>query len=170
MAVTETKAADIKTNSYEAMFLLGPSGADGDKAIALVRGMVEKHGGAISVIKKWDERKLAFEIGKQKRGTYVIAFFKAPTTTIKPLERDVLLSEDVMRILVTRAEHLSLAEMEAVEPQPIAPPPERNPWDRPEGGGYGGGGGGGGDRDRGPRGPRGPRRDDSVPAGADVKD
>ena len=159
MAATETK-----TNTYEAMFLLGPSGADGEKAVALVRGMVEKHGGSILVIKKWDERKLAFEIGKQKRGTYVIAFFKAPPTTIVPMERDVKLSEDVMRVLVTRAEHLNETEMAAVEPQPIAPPPERNPWDRPEGG-YGGGGG-----DRGPRGPRGPRRDESVPAGADAKD
>jgi small subunit ribosomal protein S6 len=171
MAATTEINTPTKTNTYEAMFLLGPSGADGEKAVALVRGMVEKHGGSILVIKKWDERKLAFEIGKQKRGTYVIAFFKAPAGSIKPLERDVLLSEDVLRVLVTRAEHLSEAEMAAVEPQPIAPPPERNPWDRPEGGGYGGGGGGGGgDRDRGPRGPRGPRRDDSVPAGADAKD
>ena len=77
----------------------------------------------------------------------------------------MLLSEDVMRVLVTRAEHLNETEMAAVEPQPIAPPPERNPWDAPS---YGGGGGGGGDR--GPRGPRGPRRDDSVPAGAEAKD
>ncbi len=161
-------ATETKTNTYEAMFLLGPSGADGEKAVALVKGMIEKHNGQILVIKKWDERKLAFEIGKQKRGTYVIAFFKALTTAIKPLERDVLLSEDVMRILVTRAEHLTEAEMAAVEPQPIAPPPERNPWDRPEGGGFGGGGDRGGDR--GPRGPRGPRRDESVPAGADAKD
>ncbi len=158
-------ATEVKQNVYEAMFLLGPSGADGDKAVSLVKGMVEKHGGAIKVIKKWDERKLAFEIGKQKRGTYVIAYFTAPTTAIVPMERDVKLSEDVMRVLVTRAEHLNEAEMNAVEPQPIAPPPERNPWDRPEGG-YGGGGGGGG-RDRGPRGPR---RDDSVPAGADAKE
>jgi small subunit ribosomal protein S6 len=173
MAKTKTKTepqttaapAEVKLNTYEAMFLLGPSGADAEKAVSLVRGMIEKHGGQILVIKKWDERKLAFEINRQKRGTYVISFFKAPAPAIAPLERDVKLSEDVMRILVTRGEHLTEAEMNAVEPQPIAPPPERNPWDRPEGG-YGGGGGG--DRDR-SRGPRGPRRDE-APAGADAKD
>ncbi len=151
------------TNTYEGMFLLGSAGADGEKAVGMVRTLVEKHGGQILVIKKWDERKLAFEIGKAKRGTYVIAYYKAPTTAIAPLERDVKLSEDILRVLNTRAEFMSADEMNAVEPQPIAPPPERNPWDRPEGGGGFGG-------DRGPRGPRGPRRDDSVPAGADAKD
>ena len=171
MAATTEINTPTKTNTYEAMFLLGPSGADGEKAVALVRGMVEKHGGSILVIKKWDERKLAYEVQGQKRGTYVIAFFKAAGANVTAFERDVRLSDDILRVMVLRADHLSPEEMAAVEPQPIAPPPERNPWDRPEGGGYGGGGGGGGgDRDRGPRGPRGPRRDDSVPAGADAKD
>ncbi len=156
-------ATVTKTNQYEGMFLLGPSGADAEKAIAIVRGMIEKHSGTIQVIKKFDERKLAFEVKKQKRGTYVIAFFTAPSPSITPLEREVKLSEEVLRVLVLRAEHLNLDEMNAVEPQPIAPPPERNPWDRPDGG-YGGGGG-----DRGPRRddrPRGPRREETADAGA----
>ena len=167
MAATAETTAATKTNTYEGMFLLGPSGADGEKATALVRGMIEKHGGQILVIKKWDERKLAFEVNKQKRGTYVIAFFKAAPGSITPLERDVKLSEDVLRVLITRGEHLNEQEMAAVEPQPIAPPPERNPWDRPEGGG--GFGGDRGPRGGGDRGPRGPRRDE-APVGADAKD
>jgi small subunit ribosomal protein S6 len=121
-----------KTNQYEAMFLLGPSGADAEKAIAIVRAVIEKHGGQIQVIKKWDERKLAYEIGKQKRGTYIIAFFTASGAAVVALERDVKLSEEILRVLVTRADHLNEKEMGSVEPQPIAPPPERNPWDRPD--------------------------------------
>jgi small subunit ribosomal protein S6 len=158
----------VKVNSYEAMFLFGPAGADGEKAIAISRGIVEKHGGTISVIKKWDERKLAYEIGKNKRGTYVIAFFTASGPAITALERDVKLSEEVLRVLVTRADHLNEKEMAAVEPQPIAPPPERNPWDRPDFN-MGGGGRGGYDRapreDRGDR-PRPARREETADAGA----
>jgi small subunit ribosomal protein S6 len=164
MAIATTQEV---LNQYEGMFLLGPSGADAEKAIAIVRGMVEKHGGQIQVIKKWDERKLAFEIGKQKRGTYIICFFKALGSAITPLERDVKLSEDVLRVLVTSADHLNETEMAAVEPQPIAPPPERNPWDREMmgmsfGGGNdrGGGGGGRGGYDR----PRG-RREETADVG-----
>jgi small subunit ribosomal protein S6 len=158
-------ATATKVNQYEGMFLLGPSGADAEKAVGIAKAMVEKHGGTLQVIKKWDERKLAFEIKKQKRGTYVIAFFTAPSTSITPLEREVKLSEEVLRVLITRAEHLNQDEMNAVEPQPIAPPPERNPWDR-DGGGYGMGGDRPERSDRGPRPARGPRREETADAGA----
>jgi small subunit ribosomal protein S6 len=110
------------------------------------------------VLKKWDERKLAYEINKQKRGTYVIAFFKAPGSAVAALERDVNLSEQVLRVLVTRADHLNQEEMAAVEPQPIQPREERNPWDRPS---FDRGG------DRGERGgERRPRREEPAEAGA----
>ncbi len=146
------------TNQYEGMFLLGPAGAEPENAIKIVRGMIEKHDGKIQVIKKWDERKLAYEIGKQKRGTYIIAFFRAEGAAVSAIERDVKLSEEVLRALVTRADHLSEKEMAAVEPQPIAPPVERNSWDRPDSGGRGGYREDRYQRDD--RGPRGPRRED----------
>src|SRR3954470_9142745 len=157
-----------KSNTYEAMFLFPPPGVtDVEAMIANARGIIERHGGKIIVIKRWDERKLAYEIRKQKRGTYVIAYFNGPPQAVTPIERDVNLSEDVIRVLVTKADHLNEKEMNAVEPQPIQPREERNPWDKPDfnrparrddrG-----------DRDRGDRGgerDRGPRREE-APAGA----
>ena len=102
------------------MFLLPASAAtEVEKSIKIVQGIIERHGGKILVIKKWDERKLTYEIKKQKRGLYVIAYFTAPGDAIAAIERDVNLSEDVLRVLVTDAEHLNKDEMEAVEPQPI---------------------------------------------------
>lgn len=118
-------------NQYEAMFLLpAPAASDVDGSIKTVRGIVERHGGKILVIKKWDERKLMYEIKKQKRGLYVIVYFTATGEAIAPIERDVNLSEDVIRVLVTDAAHLNETEMNAVEPQPIIPREERS-WDRP---------------------------------------
>jgi len=32
-------------------------------------------------MRKWDERRLAYEIKKQKRGLYILCYFKAPTPT-----------------------------------------------------------------------------------------
>ena len=174
--------ADVKLNAYEAMFLVGPvAQTQTDHGVALCQGIIERHGGQITVIKKWDERKLTYEIKRQKRGTYVIAFFKAAGGAIASIERDVKLNDDVLRVLVTTADHLNESEMNAVEPQPIIReerPAFDRPWsDRGEGGGgFGGGGGGrGGDRggernDRGgdrPAAAR-PRRDDApAEAGAD---
>lgn len=167
--------AEPKTKQYEAMFLFGAAAAsEVEKSITTARGIVERHGGKILVAKKWDERKLAYEIKGQKRGLYVITYFTAPGTAVGAIERDVNLSEDVLRVMVTDAAHLNEDEMNKVEPQPIIRE-ERPSWDRPyedrgpRGGGFGGGGfggGGGGFRrdDRGPREDR-PPREDRAPRG-----
>ena len=83
---TRAKKADAASADliqYEAMFLL-PAGASAemDKSLAAVRGMIERHGGQVIVLKKWDERKLMYEIKKQKRGLYIIAYFNAPGTAV----------------------------------------------------------------------------------------
>ena len=129
----KTEKATEKTNQYEAMFLFPPPGVtDVEGMTKIATGFIERHGGKLILIKKWDERKLAYEIKKQKRGTYIIAYFTATGTAIGPIERDVTLSEDVLRVMITDASHLTQKEMEAVEPQPIQPREERAPWDKPD--------------------------------------
>jgi small subunit ribosomal protein S6 len=116
----------------EAMFLLpGAAAADLDGALKLVRGIVEHHKGKVLVIKKWDERKLAYELARQKRGLFVLCYYQGPGASVVGIEREVNLSDHILRVLVTRADYLNLQEMAAVEPQPIQPREERNPWDRP---------------------------------------
>ncbi len=140
-----------RITQYEAMFLLGQGAtADLEAGLKLCRGVVERHHGEVLVLKKWDERKLAYEIGSQKRGTYVICYFKAPRSAVVAIERDVKLSEEIVRVLVTTADHLNQKEMDAVEPQPIIRE-ERPSWERD---------------DRPPRGDRPPRakREEAAPA------
>ncbi|MGC3945412.1 MAG: 30S ribosomal protein S6 [Chryseolinea sp.] len=148
-----------KKDQYEGMFLF-PGNAEVEASTKRVQSIIEAHGGQVIVIKKWDERKLAYELKKQKRGLFILAYFTAPGPAIAQVNRDVNLSDDIMRVLITDASHLTKDEMEKVEPQPIAPPPTYG--DRPSfEGGFGGGGFRGGDRggDRG-----GFRRRDEEPA------
>lgn len=149
---------------YEAMFLFGTAAAaEVEGSVDTIRQLVERHGGSILVCKKWDERKLTYEIEKQKRGLYVICYYSAPNTTNSLITRDVNLSDTLLRVLITDAGHLSQEEMQAVEPQ--VPEPRQ---ERPAFGGFG-------DRpsfdDRGDRGDRGdrpsrPRREESDAAAA----
>src|SRR4051812_5463135 len=150
--MAKTKAATpVKSNQYEGMFLFGSGAATEPQASeALVRKFIEQHGGEILVLKKWDERKLAYEIKRNKRGTYFLALFKSPPAAVAQIERDVKLSEDVLRVMILKAEHLTQEEVQSMEPQKPEPREERGFGDRGGfGGGFGGGGGYGGDRDRG---------------------
>src|SRR3712207_6120759 len=100
-----TTTATATQAQYEAMFLLSAAAAtDQGAALNLVRGVIERHGGQILVIKRWDERKLAYEINGQKRGTYVIVYFRGPGGMITAVERDVKLSDDFLRVMVTKAD------------------------------------------------------------------
>ena len=121
---------------YEAMFLLPPAAAtdqDGT-GMRLCRSIIERHEGQVIVIKRWDERKLFYEINGQKRGTYVIAYFRAPGAAVAAIERDVKLSDEILRVMITKADHLNEQEMNAVEPQPIVRE-ERPSWERDDRGG-----------------------------------
>ena len=159
-------AKSNKEQQYEAMFLFGSGAAtEPEAAQNLVKKFIESHGGEILVLKKWDERKLAYEVKGNKRGTYFLSLFKAPTAAVAQIERDVKLSEEVLRALILKADHLTTEEIQNHEPQKPEPREERS-FDRGFGGGFGGGGGYGGDRPD--RGPRGPRREEGAGEGAAV--
>jgi small subunit ribosomal protein S6 len=91
------------------MFLIDSAEAakDWDGIIELVTKMLNKIDAQILSLKKWDERPLAYSIKRCSRGTYILAYFKADGLKITELERDVLLSERIMRALILRVDHLT---------------------------------------------------------------
>lgn len=98
---------------YEGMFLISQSvAADLNGAMDHIRELFRRANAEVIAVKKWDERRLAFEIDKQKRGVYILTYFKCPTSSIEGLHRDVNLSEKIMRCMIIRADHLSLEEMQ----------------------------------------------------------
>ncbi len=104
---------------YEAMFLLNAGYASGnwDAAKAEVEHILHRANAEILHLRKWDERRLAYAIKGNKRGVYVLAFFKAEGPKIAGIERDAQLSENILRVLVIKAEHLALKDVEAMVPQ-----------------------------------------------------
>ena len=71
----------MRTRDYEAMFLLNNDAAiaDFDGTAGQVDHILERAGAKIVQKEKWDERKLAYEIGGHKRATYYLTYFRAPT-------------------------------------------------------------------------------------------
>ena len=129
-------------NTYEAMLLFDPSlGADLGKVEAEVNRLMERCGGRVLMWGKWDERRLAYPIKRHKRAVYVLLYFQADADRIAGLERDVQLSESVLRSLVLRADHVSEEQMReslgrsAQQATPEGDRPDDKPHeDAPDGG------------------------------------
>tara|TARA_R110002072_G_scaffold42064_14_gene118283 strand:+ start:3040 stop:3579 length:540 start_codon:yes stop_codon:yes gene_type:complete len=112
---TETQA---RTGVYEAMFLASQTAAAsfGD-LIDHINSLFERAGAEVISMKKWDERRLAYEIDKQKRGVYILAYIKCPADMVPHLERDVVISDKLLRVLVTSADHLTEEEIASFNDQ-----------------------------------------------------
>lgn len=105
-----------ETRLYEAMFLLNQAvAADLGGAVQHINEILARGEAEVVAMRKWDERRLAFEIDKQKRGCYILAYFTAPTHGVAHIERDCNLSEKVMRVLIIRAEHMTVEEAAAAD-------------------------------------------------------
>ena len=91
---------------YELMLVLRPDVAD-DKSQAIVdrttRGIVAA-GGQIVKVAPWGRRRLAYPIDRHREGSYHIILFEAPSDAIVELEHTLLITEEVLRHLVTRVD------------------------------------------------------------------
>ena len=103
---------------YEGMFLIdsAQAAADWDGIIAAIRTVLERAGAEIVSLRKWDERKLTYDIGGKSRGTYILSYFKAEGRRIGDIERDVQLSEKIMRALILNADQMAPEDIEKETP------------------------------------------------------
>ncbi len=103
---------------YEAMFLLSQGvAAEFTAAIDHIKELLGRANVEIVSMRKWDERRLAYEIDKQKRGVYILVYFTAVGDAPAQLERDCNMSERIMRVLVTRVDHMTLEEAQILDDQ-----------------------------------------------------
>ena len=98
---------------YEAMFLVDTGDAAiWDDLTKHIEDILGRSGGELIGITRWDERKLAYPVAKQKRGTYVLTFFHMPDGDgVHEIENDCRLSEKILRVLVLKADHFTVADM-----------------------------------------------------------
>lgn len=98
---------------YEALFLVSQTAlaSDSEGTVAHVKEMLDRAEAETLDLRQWDERKLAYPVEGQKRGTFLIAYFKARPTQIANIERDCNLSEQVLRVMFVRADYMGEVEL-----------------------------------------------------------
>ena len=91
---------------YETMFIVKATLTDEETQvqIALVKANIEKNGGTVVSVDDMGTRTLAYEIAKQKRGYYYVVYFTAPTESIKELERNYRINENIIRFIFIKSE------------------------------------------------------------------
>lgn len=91
-------------NKYEAMYIIHPNVED-EPATALTErfsALVTSGGGNVEKIEDWGKRKLAYEIQDMTEGHYVLMSFEANADVPRELERNLKISEPIMRFLIVR--------------------------------------------------------------------
>ncbi|MCH2144827.1 MAG: 30S ribosomal protein S6 [Phycisphaerales bacterium] len=107
---------DTPTSTYEGLFLFPQAViSDMQAAVDHVNSLLDRAGAEVIAMSKWDERRLAYDIKGNKRGVYFLAYFKAAHDKLAGLERDCNLSEQLLRALVTRADHVPAELIESAE-------------------------------------------------------
>jgi len=94
------------THQYELMVILDPEIDERTVAPSLDKflNVIRNDGGTIDNIDIWGRRRLAYEIQKKSEGIYAVVNFTATSDATVELDRQLKLSEAVLRTKVLRAE------------------------------------------------------------------
>lgn len=111
------------SNFYETMYILRPDISDEavDTTIGKYQDMIKEKGGEVIETQHRGKRRLSYEISRYREGIYIQMNYQAPGDTIAPMERDMRLSEDIIRYLTLVVDELQESESEEEAPPQAAP-------------------------------------------------
>jgi small subunit ribosomal protein S6 len=124
-----------RSNVYEAMIIFDSNRYARERAgmPAEVEKMIQAGAGEVLVSRLWEERRLAYAINGQRKGTYWLIYFRGPSSMLTALNREWEINEGILRHLVLKVHpHLVDVVLEHAKagPAPPAPAPAAAPAGR----------------------------------------
>ena len=103
---------------YEGMFLVDSAKAasDWDGVNAAIKKILDRAEAEIVSMRKWDDRRLAYDIRSVSRGTYLLCYFRADGSQIQSIEKAVQLSEAIIRVLILSTDQMTQEDIEKDTP------------------------------------------------------
>ena len=92
--------------NYELAYIADPD-LDEQALLSLeekVKGWIQAAGGEVIKVDRWGKRRLSYAIKKRVEGIYTIVTAQLPPLASPTVERDLRLSEQVLRYLITLQE------------------------------------------------------------------
>ena len=93
---------------YELVYVVSPDATD-EQVTELhtqVEGIAQRMGGTIDKTENWGRRRLAYEIGRHKEGTYVLEVIDGSGDLMKEIDRRLKVTDLVIRHLVVRVDEV----------------------------------------------------------------
>lgn len=85
---------------------------------------IKAAGGEVVVSRLWEERRLAYPIAGQRKGTYWLFYFRGPSSIVDPLNKQWEIHDGILRHLVLKIHpHLVDAVLEHAKAGPAQPAP-----------------------------------------------
>ncbi|MEE9145587.1 MAG: 30S ribosomal protein S6 [Candidatus Binatia bacterium] len=113
---------------YETVYIVRPD--QGEKVKEFTDGfkkIIEDSGGTVSSVNDWGLKDLAYEIRKQTKGYYTLLQYQATARAVAEIERNMKLSEGVLRYLTVRVDESAMQQPEKEDlPEEAIKPPEEN--------------------------------------------
>src|ERR671914_1314670 len=91
---------------YELVYVVSPDASEEqvNDLHTQVEGIVQRMGGQLEKTENWGRRKLAYEIGRHKEGTYVLEHIMGSGELLKEIDRRLKVSDLIIRHLVVRVD------------------------------------------------------------------
>ena len=112
------KEVKVSMNQYEVMYVIDPTLEDSARIELINRfsDLVVKNGGEVDRVDEWGKRRLAYAIQYKTEGYYVLMYIKAPADLPREIERNMQISDSVLRYLTVRYEGELPAKREPLKP------------------------------------------------------
>ena len=93
---------------YESVFIARQdiSSAQAEALMDNFSEIISNSGGSVAKKEYWGLRNLAYRINKNRKGHYALLNIDAPPAAVSEMERNMRLSEDVLRYLTVRVDEL----------------------------------------------------------------
>jgi small subunit ribosomal protein S6 len=75
-----------------------------DDLVNSYKGVIEQNGGSVGRVENWGLKSLAYRIKKNRKAYYTLMDLTAPAAAINEMERQMGLSEDVLRFMTVKVE------------------------------------------------------------------
>jgi len=99
-----SEVEDKKLRDYEMVMIIKPDFVDEalDTKIKSITQFIVDKGGVVSEVEQWGKRRLAYPVEHFMEGSYVLTRFKLEPMLSKELEKNLKMSEEVLRHLLIR--------------------------------------------------------------------